>query len=118
MSDDSILLSGLKVAAWIGVPAEERAEPQVLSISVEMVPARALPDLGDSLEHTVDYALVAAEVRRLAASQKRRLLETLAEDLAVALLERFPLRRVSVEVRKFVLPHCEFVAVKITRSRD
>jgi len=118
MSEDLILLSGLKVAAWIGVPAEERAEPQVLSISVKMFPARPLQDLGDSLESTIDYALVAAEVRRIAAAQKRRLIETLAEDLAVALLALFPLRRISVEVRKFVLPHCEFVAVRLTRSRD
>ena len=117
MLADTIHLSGLKVPAWIGVPAEERAHPQSLVISLELTPTRGLSGLGDDLSQTIDYVAVAERVRAVALAQKRRLLETLAEETAEALLSEHPIRRVTVEVRKFILPHCDHVAVRVTRGQ-
>ena len=42
-------------------------------------------------------------------------METLAEEIAADLLGSFPIRRVAVEVRKFILPETDYVAVRIDR---
>jgi dihydroneopterin aldolase len=117
MPTDSITLSGLKITSWVGVPAEERAHPQSLELTVEMTPIRGLTGLGDSIDHTIDYAIVASQIQEAALSQKRRLIETLAEDIADLLLASHPLERATVELRKFILPHCEYVAVRISKGR-
>jgi 7,8-dihydroneopterin aldolase/epimerase/oxygenase len=118
MPADSLHIEGLRVAAWIGVPAEERAQPQALSVTLDLVPLRPLSGLHDDLERTIDYQAVAAQVRGVAASQKRRLIETLADDIADALLASHPLNHVRVEIRKFILPHCDHVAVVLHKARD
>jgi dihydroneopterin aldolase len=117
MPADSITISGLKITSWIGVPAEERAHPQALEVDVEMIPVRGLAGLGDLLDHTVDYAVVAHQIQEVATAQKRRLIESLAEEIADTLIAAHPLHRVTVEVRKFILPHCDHVAVRITKGR-
>jgi dihydroneopterin aldolase len=46
------------------------------------------------------------------------LIETLAEETAAHLLAQFSLRKVEVEVRKFVLPDANYVSVTAVRERD
>lgn len=117
MPTDSIILAGLKISSWIGVPPEERAHPQALEVTVEMIPIRGLAGLGDLVEHTVDYAVVTRQIQEVALAQKRRLIESLAEAIADVLLATHPLSRITVEVRKFVLPHCGHVAVRLSKGR-
>jgi dihydroneopterin aldolase len=45
------------------------------------------------------------------------LIETLAEETAAHLLARFPLRKVAVEVRKFILPDVDYVSVTAIREQ-
>lgn len=116
-ADDLIRISGLKTAAWVGVPEEERAHPQALELELELEPKRPLAGLGDDLGRTVNYYEAACLAREVALARPRQLIETLAEDVADALLARFPLRRVTVEVRKFILPHCGHVAVRVGKTR-
>lgn len=117
MPTDTITLSGLKVTSWIGVPAEERDHPQSLEITVDLTPARGLAGLGDRIEHTIDYAVVARQIQEVAVNQKRRLIETLAEEIADVLLASHALHHVAVEVRKFILPHCGHVSVRLSKER-
>jgi FolB domain-containing protein len=117
MPADCLHIEGLRVAAWIGVPVEERAQPQSLTVTLDLVPSRPLSGLHDDIERAIDYEAVAVQVRGIALSQKRRLLETLAEEIADALLSNHPLDRVEVEIRKFVLPHCDHVAVRLHKTR-
>jgi dihydroneopterin aldolase len=46
------------------------------------------------------------------------LIETLANGVASHLVEKFEIRAVAVELRKYVLPEVEFVSVKVTRQRS
>ena len=117
MPTDTITLSGLKVTSWVGVPPEERSQPQSLEVTVILTPIRGLTRLGDLVEHTIDYAIVARQIQEIAAAQKRRLIESLAEDIADTLLLAHPLRHIEVEVRKFILPHCRHVAVRLSKER-
>ncbi len=117
MPTDSITIAGLKITSWLGVPPEERAHPQALEATVEMIPIRGLAGLGDLFENTIDYATAAGQIQQIAVAQKRRLIESLAEDIADTLLAAHPLSRVTVEIRKFILPHCAHVAVRISKGR-
>jgi dihydroneopterin aldolase len=44
------------------------------------------------------------------------LIETAAVEIAGVVLREFRPRRVSVEVKKFVLPEAEYVSVRVSRA--
>ena len=73
----------------------EREQPFVYDVELELDDPKA-----DRLEQTVDYREVVAVIRELSRSREFNLLESLASELADALLARFPAHRVSVRVRK------------------
>ena len=116
--EDSIIVSQIEVLAHVGVPAAERGAAQRLTVSLRLIPARGLASLADDIAGTVDYAAVCAAVRQEVESKPRRLIETLAADIAALLLSRFPLRAIEVEVRKYILPGVEYVAVSMRREKD
>jgi dihydroneopterin aldolase len=65
----------------------------------------------DVLREAIDYEAVNRFVRDRLARTRRRLLETAAEDLALALLRAFPASRVRVRLRKLHVPVPEFDVV-------
>lgn len=113
--EDFLHISGLRVAAFIGVPDEERASPQPLEFDLWLQPRQPLHALCDDISRAVDYQAVSVEVVRLVQQRPRHLIETLATEVADGLLASFPLSAVRLELRKFVLPACRHVAVRITR---
>ncbi|MEI8235217.1 MAG: dihydroneopterin aldolase [Verrucomicrobiota bacterium] len=112
---DLIHIEALEIRARIGVPEAERDAPQRLTVTLTLEPLQDFRALDDRIEATVDYAAICEAVRALAAARPRRLVETLAEEIAAALLARYPLQRAEVEVRKFILPETDYVAIRITR---
>jgi dihydroneopterin aldolase len=116
---DLIRITDLEVWTRLGVPDEERVQPQLLLVSLAMlVEGLNLAAEEDDLALTVDYAQVAAHLKNFAATGPRRLLETFAAELAEEVLASFPVREVRVEVKKFVLPDARHVSVEIERKRD
>lgn len=116
---DLIRINQLEVHSRIGVPDEERRQPQRLLVSLDLK-VRSLKSaaLTDDLATTVDYAQVCERVQTLAADRPRRLIETLAEEIAGAVLKDFPhVREVSLELEKFILPQTRSVAVRLKRKR-
>ena len=113
---DQIIIKGLRVACCVGVPDAERAEPQELLLHVTLFPSKEFGDLEDDIAGTVDYHAVALHIEAVALKRPRKLIETLAEDVAAAILQNFSVRRVRVEIEKFILPNTESVGVRITRS--
>ncbi len=97
---DSIIIQNLAVLARVGVTEEERAEPQHLTVSVALGLGTGFAAIADRLENTVDYAAVCDALKAEAKACQRNLIETLAEDLAAEVLQRFPISKVTVEVRK------------------
>ena len=94
-----IELSGLVVFGRHGVLEDERAEGQRFLFDVRL-------DVGDDaarsdrIDDAVDYREVGEIVRAVSDGRTFHLLEALAAAVADALLDRFPLVRVSVRVRK------------------
>jgi len=113
---DLIRVVDLQVFAHIGVPDEERVTAQQLLVSLEMAVASFAPAAkADDVALTVNYYEVAERVKQLAAERPRKLLETLAEELATDLLSRFSIQRLKIEIKKFILPDARWVAVEIQR---
>jgi dihydroneopterin aldolase len=117
MARDRIEIRELELTAHIGVPDEERAAPQRLTVSLVLEVARDFRDLGDDLGKTVDYFAVSERVKALATARPRKLIETLAEEIAAQVLEEFAVAAVEVELRKFILPDTAHVAVRLRRER-
>lgn len=113
---ERIHIEKLKVQAHVGVPADERSQPQRLILSMTFWPR--ITELRDELADTVNYSDVAKAVREIVNRRHFKLIETLAETLASELLAQFTVERVSVEVRKFVLPDAEYVSVTAVREAE
>jgi dihydroneopterin aldolase len=114
---DAIHIEQLEVFARIGVPDEERSQSQRLSVSMTFWPAGQGGSMDDNLSRTVDYSAVCAETTTFVNARSDRLIETLADALANHLLGVFEIRRITLELRKFILPQVEFVSVTVTRDR-
>lgn len=113
---DTIEIRRLCVATFIGVPDEERATAQTLWVTLLMTPSQGFDDLADEISRTIDYYQISLEIEALAAARPRRLIETLATDIASHLLENHPLDHVALTIEKHILPNTDYVAVHIKRS--
>jgi dihydroneopterin aldolase len=115
--DDQVRIEELEIFAHIGVPDEERAVAQRLTFHLDFWPIRQAGELGDEISRAVNYASVCAETRKFVASRRDKLIETLADALGLHLLATFEIRRITIELRKYILPDVEFVSVTVTRER-
>ena len=115
-SSDKIHIEQLDVFTRIGVPEEERANPQRLTVSISLWPYQQTGDLADHIEHALNYSTVAEETKNFVRDQSVNLVETLADRLARHLLKSFPIQRVTIELRKFPLRDAKYVSVTVTRN--
>jgi dihydroneopterin aldolase len=116
-ADEEIHIQELELSACVGVPDEERARPQRLTVSITLWPVAGFHEMEDKLEKTVDYASICRAVKEFVGGRNDKLIETLGDAIARHLLRMFPLRRVRLELRKFILPDVNYVAVSLTRER-
>lgn len=93
----SIFVRALTVAAEIGMHAHERGrrQPLVIDVELELAPASVI-----GIRDTVNYEMIAARARAVAASGHVDLVETFAERLARSCLGDARVRRVRVRVEK------------------
>jgi 7,8-dihydroneopterin aldolase/epimerase/oxygenase len=117
---DLIRVVDLEVRARIGVPEAERAKAQKLLISLEMgVDGIRRAARTDDLAATVNYFEVTERVKaQVVRTCPCKLLETLAEKIAADLLEAFPIKSLTLEIKKFILPDTRWVSVQITRKKS
>lgn len=117
-SGDQIHIEQLEVFAHVGVPDEERASAQRLTLTLTLWAAGGQRNLNDQIARTVDYSAVCKETKNFVQHRSDRLIETLVDALASHLLEVFEIRRITIELRKFILPGVQFVSVTVTRDRS
>jgi 7,8-dihydroneopterin aldolase/epimerase/oxygenase len=112
----TIELAGLEVFGYHGANEDERRDGQRFLYDLELEVGEA--GSTDRIEDAVDYREVAACVREVSEARAFHLLEALAAVVADALLDRFPVARVRVRVRKpdVRLP-VEHAAATVERSR-
>ena len=115
---DEIQVAELELFARVGVTESERAQPQRLTLNMTVWPVESFENLHDDLAKATDYAEICAMAREFVAQRTDRLIETLASALAAKLLHSFTIRKVRLELRKFVLPEVKHVAVVVTRMAE
>ena len=114
---DTIVISDLEVCFRVGVADEERRYPQRLLLTVEMGSDIGRAIISDAIADTVDYFAVSQALLNFGERREWRLIEKLAADIAEMILSRFKPSRVTVELKKFVIPQAQFVAVRLARER-
>lgn len=117
---DRIEVRGLRLDAVHGVSEEERAAPQPFEVDLDLHVALAPAGAADELSATADYAAAVAAAASVLRGPPRRLLETLAADVADAVLADGRVQAVTVAVRKLRPPVPELLSsagVRITRRR-
>jgi FolB domain-containing protein len=114
---DTITISDLEVFYCVGVPDEERAKPQRLLLVVEMEHDFRAAATEDELGDTIDYFAVSQRLRAFGDGVHWHLIETLAVDIAQMILDDFGPSRVTVEVKKFILPETRYVSARVTRNK-
>lgn len=114
---NEIWIKGLRVRSQVGVTVEERQNEQELQVDLCIQPPSPFAYMNDDIMRTIDYAAVARRVTGLAGEGPRHLLETLAADIARLLVDEFHAVAVTVELRKYILPETEYVAVRCRLER-
>lgn len=110
----SIQLKGLRLATHVGAFDEELARVQVVEINLKLYVNKQPQDLLDQLHNSVNYAEVLQQLQDCAMQRPRRLIETLAYDLAQGVLEKFAVQRVDIQLDKFILPQLQSVAIELS----
>jgi dihydroneopterin aldolase len=109
----------LELRGFHGALEEERRAGQRFLFDVELV-AHDAGVRSDQLADTVDYTAVVARVEAINGENRFNLIEALAAAIADDLLERFPVTRVKVRVRKpevRLAGPAEYTAATVERLR-
>jgi dihydroneopterin aldolase len=118
IGSDRLRLEGLTFPARIGVYPRERRRTQTLTFGIEFEVNAAAAAPADALGGTIDYAAVASTIENILAERHFNLIETVAETVAAALLERFPTQWVRVRVQKPGVPQAgSSASIEIERAR-
>jgi dihydroneopterin aldolase len=112
---DQIHIEQLEIFTRIGVPEKERSSPQRVTVSISFWPYHEQRDTADKIDNTVNYSIVAEETKNFVRKQSTNLIETLADRLAMHLLNTFRIQKITVELRKFPLEDAKHVSVIVTR---
>ena len=106
-----ISIVDLELTCHLGVPVEERAQPQkILCTAVFPVPNLKKAAETDNLEHTVNYYDLSQLLKKTARQKERKLIETLASDLAQSAFNQFPFPWIQIELKKFILPDTRHIS--------
>ncbi len=112
---DYIHIEKLECRAHVGVPFAERRKRQTIHLDIALGCDLKKAGKRDDVRATVDYAAVAASVKKFVESGSFCLVEAIAEKVAELILARFALKEVRVRVRKFSVPGTAGVGVEILR---
>lgn len=116
---DKIFIRGLKVETIIGIYDWERTLQRPLIFDLELGFDTREAASSDRMRDSIDYAAVGQTVRDIALSLKPQLLETLAEKIARALFDRFPILTVRLSIDKpGAIPDVRGIGVEIDRRRE
>ena len=115
---DLLRLKGLTFYGYHGVSAAEKETGRVFEVDCELEIDLAEASHSDRLSDTVDYSKVYAVIKNTVEGKAFALIEALAGELAAKVLDRFPVYRVTLRVRKLHPPlagQVGCIEVEVTR---
>ncbi len=115
---DKIFIRALKTEAIIGIFDWERQVKQTVVIDIEMAANIHKAALTDAITDTLNYKGVAKRVLAFVEASKFHLVETLAEHVAMLILEEFAVEWVSIVLSKpGAVRNSRDVGVSLERDR-
>jgi dihydroneopterin aldolase len=116
---DKIFIRALKTEAIIGIFDWERQVKQTVIVDLEISADVRKAALSDSIEDTLNYKRVAKRVLAFVEASQFHLVETLAEHIAMLLLEDFGLAWVRISLSKpGAIRSSRDVGVVVERDRN
>ena len=116
---DKIFIHALKTETIIGIFDWERQVRQTVIVDVEISADIRKAALTDSIEDTLNYKRIAKRVLAFVEASQFHLVETLAEHLAMLVLEEFGVARVSIILSKpGAIRSSRDVGVAVERDRS
>lgn len=116
---DKIFIRDLSLRCIIGIYPEERSDKQDVVINVEMHCDLRQAGRSDDLNDTVDYKAIKKAILQLVEGSSFKLIEALAENIAVIALNNQKVQQVVVTIDKpGALRFAKSSAVEITRNRS
>ena len=97
---DKIFIRALKAEAIIGIFDWERQVKQTVLLDIELAADIRKAALTDSIDDTLNYKKVAKRVLGFVEASQFHLVETLAEHIAMLILEEFPVASLSLVLSK------------------
>lgn len=118
---DKLILKGIEIFGRHGCHIEEQQHGQIFKVDIELNLNLEKAGKTDDINETVDYPQVLFDVEKIVGGTPRKLIETVAEEIAETLLKNYP----CVESLKVVLhkPNAPLLvryaeaAVEISRRR-
>jgi dihydroneopterin aldolase len=115
---DKIFIHALKTEAIVGIFDWERQVKQSVVIDLEFSADIRKAALTDSIDDTLNYKAVAKRILAFIETSQFHLVETLAEHVAMLVLEEFAVQWVSVALSKpGAIRSSKDVGVKLERTR-
>jgi dihydroneopterin aldolase len=116
---DKIFIHALKAEAIIGIYDWERQVRQTVLIDLELAADVRKAALTDSIDDTLNYKRVAKRILALVESSQFHLVETLAEHVAMLVLDEFGISWVRVILSKpGAVRSSRDVGVSVERGRE
>lgn len=120
---DEVFLEGLRFYAYHGVNPEERTLGQRFLVDVRVETDLRAAGQSDDLNETISYSAVYKRVRAIVEGEPRDLIETVAEEIASAVLTEFgraqavtvTLRKPEVAIKGAML---DAAGIRIRRTRE
>lgn len=118
---DKIILTGIEIYGHHGCTVEEQTRGQIIKVDLEMFLSLSKSGKSDELSDTVDYSKILFDVEKIVAGKSRKLIETVAEEIAEKILtdyEKISSLKVTLHKPFANLPiKYDDVAVEIFRER-
>ena len=117
---DKIHISGISCLAHLGVPPQERENPQEILVDVVLSLNLEKAVHSDEVTSTVDYVGIVEKVEETLEERRFCLLESVAGHLCRSILTDTRIKSVQVKVRKFpevLREKASYVEVELTRSQ-
>lgn len=119
---DKITLKKLRFYGFHGVLEEENRLGQKFTVNLELYANLRKACVTDSVENTVNYALVYELVKEIVETEQYNLIEKLAEEITKRIFNNFNLvNEIVVEIEKPEAPVkgiYDFFSVQLRRKRD
>ena len=116
-----VFIRDLVLSAHVGIHPREHRDRQRIRINLDIAVADDATTTGvglDDLARVVDYEALAVKVRALVAERHVRLIETLAERLALACLEDPRVHHARIRIEKLdIFPDAMSAGVEVERRR-